>query len=93
MLSTAPGALRVDGEAVTWFHDAAHLTMRALDDRALDLYLDAAGDAGASGVGCYQVERLGIHLFDRIEGDHATILGLPLLPLLAALRRLGCLAL
>jgi septum formation protein len=66
--------------------------MRALDDRALSLYLDEAGEQ-ALGVGCYQVENLGIHLFDKIEGDHATILGLPLIPLLAALRRLGCVAL
>ena len=67
--------------------------MRALDDRALNLYLDAAGEQALFGVGCYQVERLGIHLFDRIEGEHTTILGLPLIPLLAALRRLGCVAL
>jgi septum formation protein len=44
-------------------------------------------------VGVYQIERLGIHLMDRIEGDHATILGLPLLPLLARLRALDLLAL
>jgi septum formation protein len=86
------GCLARDGEPVTWFHDSAKLTMRALDDPSLDVYLDAAGDEALSGVGCYQVEHLGIHLFEAIEGDHATILGLPLLPLLAALRRLGCLA-
>jgi septum formation protein len=43
-------------------------------------------------VGVYQIEGLGIHLFDQVDGDHSTILGLPLLPLLASLRRLGCLA-
>ena len=87
------GCLARDGEPVTWFHDAAHLSMRPLDDRALNLYLDAVGEQALLGVGCYQVERLGLHLFDRIEGDHTTILGLPLIPLLAALRRLGCVAL
>lgn len=87
------GCLARDGEPVTWFHDKALLSMRSLDERALNLYLDEAGEQALSGVGCYQVENLGIHLFERIEGDHATILGLPLIPLLAALRRLGCLAL
>ena len=50
------------------------------------MYLDAAGDAASSSVGAYQLESLGIHLFSLIEGDHFTILGLPLLPLLAFLR-------
>jgi septum formation protein len=53
----------------------------------LSAYLDAAGDAVTTSVGAYQLEGLGIHLFERIEGDHFTILGLPLLPLLAFLRR------
>ncbi|MDF2812904.1 MAG: septum formation inhibitor Maf [Microvirga sp.] len=86
------GCLARDGEPVTWFYDAAHLAMRALSEDSLNAYLDIAGEQALSGVGCYQVENLGIHLFEKIDGDHATILGLPLLPLLAALRRLGCLA-
>lgn len=65
----------------------ARMTMRALNDAEIDSYLDAAGDAVTSSVGAYQLEGLGIHLFERIEGDHFTILGLPLLPLLAFLRR------
>src|SRR6516165_5478402 len=54
-------------------------------------YLDEAGDAATSSVGAYQLEKLGVHLFERIEGDHFTILGLPLLPLLAFFRGEGLL--
>ena len=61
----------------------ARMTMRALDEAGIDAYLDAAGEAVTSSVGAYQLEGLGVHLFERIEGDHFTILGLPLLPLLA----------
>jgi len=64
----------------------ARMTMRPLDDKAISAYLDAAGEAVTISVGAYQLERLGVHLFERIEGDHFTILGLPLLPLLEFLR-------
>jgi septum formation protein len=64
----------------------AHMTMRPLDEAGIDAYLDAAGEAVTSSVGAYQLEGLGVQLFERIEGDHFTILGLPLLPLLAFLR-------
>ena len=67
--------------------DSAQLTMRDFSDRFLDEYLDMAGDAALSSVGGYQLEGLGVQLFDRIEGDYFTILGLPLLPLLAFLRQ------
>jgi septum formation protein len=60
--------------------------MRQLAEREIDAYLDAAGPAVTASVGAYQLEGLGVHLFERIEGDHFTILGLPLLPLLAFLR-------
>jgi septum formation protein len=60
--------------------------MRQMSEAELSAYLDAAGDAVTTSVGAYQLEGLGIHLFERIEGDHFTILGLPLLPLLAFLR-------
>jgi septum formation protein len=64
----------------------ARMTMRTLDDNAISAYLDAAGEAVTTSVGAYQLEDLGVHLFERIEGDHFTILGLPLLPLLQFLR-------
>jgi septum formation protein len=72
--------------------DTASLTMRGLSDEFLDAYLDAAGAVVLESVGGYQLEKLGIHLFERIEGDHFTILGLPLLALIAFLRRHGSLA-
>ncbi len=64
----------------------ARMTMRRLSDAEIGSYLDEAGDTVTSSVGAYQLEGLGIHLFERIEGDHFTILGLPLLPLLAFMR-------
>jgi septum formation protein len=64
----------------------ARMTMRPLDDNAISAYLDAAGEAVTTSVGAYQLEGLGVHLFERIAGDHFTILGLPLLPLLEFLR-------
>ena len=74
--------------AVTFGHVAvARLTMRAFSEAFLDSYLEAAGAAVTASVGAYQLERTGVHLFERIEGDHFTILGLPLLPLLEELRR------
>jgi septum formation protein len=72
--------------------DTARLTMRSLPNVFLDAYLDAAGAAVTESVGAYQLEKLGIHLFERIEGDHFTILGLPLLKLIAFLRKDGYLA-
>ena len=64
----------------------ARMTMRRLSEAEIEAYLDEAGEAVTSSVGAYQLEGLGVHLFERIEGDHFTILGLPLLPLLAFLR-------
>jgi septum formation protein len=71
--------------------DTAKLTMRPFSERFLDLYLDTIGSGATVSVGAYQIEGLGIQLFERIEGDYFTILGLPLLPALDFLRRQGCL--
>jgi len=75
-----------DGKIVFEDVAVARMTMRQMSEAELSAYLDAAGDAVTTSVGAYQLEGLGIHLFERIEGDHSTILGLPLLPLLAFLR-------
>ena len=78
--------------AVEWVAaDTAQLTMRDFSAEFLDDYLARAGDALTSSAGCYQIEGLGVQLFETVSGDHATILGLPLLPLLAELRRRGVL--
>jgi septum formation protein len=79
------------GEVLFEHVSIARMTMRSLDGAAIRAYLDAAGEAVTSSVGAYQLEGLGVHLFERIEGDHFTILGLPLLPLLKFLRGQGLL--
>src|SRR4051794_39106930 len=89
-LHSATAVVR-DGEILFENVSIARMSMRPLDDAAISAYLDAAGDAVSTSVGAYQLERLGVHLFDRIEGDHFTILGLPLLPLLKFLRSQGLL--
>ena len=85
-------ALARDGNVLFDATDTATLTLRNLSESFLDCYLDAAGGAVLESVGAYQLEKIGIHLFERIEGDHFTILGLPLLKLLVFLRRNGSLA-
>ncbi len=70
----------------------ARMTMRRLGEAEIEAYLHEAGEAVTSSVGAYQLEGLGVHLFERIQGDHFTILGLPLLPLLDFLRSEGLLA-
>jgi septum formation protein len=84
-------AVARDGEIIFEDVSIARMTMRPLDGAAIRAYLDTAGEAVTTSVGAYQLERLGIHLFERIEGDHFTILGLPLLPLLKFLRGQGLL--
>jgi septum formation protein len=81
------------GDEVVFEHvSVARMAMRRMDDAMIEKYLDAAGAAVTTSVGAYQLEGLGVHLFERIEGDHFTILGLPLLPLLGCLRGIGLVA-
>jgi septum formation protein len=78
--------------SVIWRHvGQARMTMRDFSETFLDEYLDRAGDAILSSVGAYHVEGLGLQLFSAVEGDHFTIQGLPLLPLLEFLRLHGLL--
>jgi len=82
-------AIAREGAVVASGVASASLTMRAFDEAFLDAYLARAGASILASVGCYQLEHLGVTLFERIEGDYFTILGLPLLPLLADLRSAG----
>ena len=75
------------GQALIVHRDHADLQMRALDPGEISRYLERAGPGVLSSVGVYQGEGLGIHLFERIEGDHSVVLGLPMLSLLAWMRR------
>jgi septum formation protein len=79
-------AVARDGKIVSADVSIARMIMRPLGESEIEAYLDRAGEAVTTSVGAYQFEGLGVHLFERIEGDHFTILGLPLLPLLAFLR-------
>ena len=85
-------AVARDGRVLFSKVDTARLTMRSLSDPFLDAYLDTAGTSVMASVGGYQLEGLGSQLFERIEGDYFTILGLPLFALLGFLRKEGCLA-
>jgi septum formation protein len=83
----------VQSAAVIFEHrELARLIMREFSDDFLEAYLDRMGAAVSSSVGGYQLEQLGIQLFDRIEGDHFVVLGLPLFALLRFLRDRGFLA-
>lgn len=78
-----------DGRVI-WRHvDTPKLTMRAFSDAFLDDYLDRVGEGALSSVGGYQLEGLGAQLFSRVDGDYFSVLGLPLMPLLAYLRDIG----
>ena len=85
-------AVARDGKVMFSDISVARMTMRRLAENEIEAYLDQAGQAVTTSVGAYQLEGLGVHLFERIEGDHFTILGLPLLSLLAFLRGEGLLS-
>jgi septum formation protein len=84
-------ALAQDGRIVWTCVDEAKLTMRSFSAQFLDAYLTRHGAAVCRTVGAYEIEGAGIQLFERVEGDHFTIIGLPLIPLLAELRSRGVL--
>lgn len=84
-------AIARDGVVFASGVSTARLTMRVLSPDFIETYVDATLPDILSSVGCYQIEGRGIHLFERIEGDHFTILGLPLQKVLEALRRQGAL--
>jgi len=91
LLVTA-AVLAKDGAAI-WRHvDISTLWMRDVSDAFLEAYLATEGDDLLGSVGCYRLEGAGAQLFERIEGDYFSILGLPLVPLLAALRQHGVVA-
>lgn len=80
-------AVSINGD---WVHtDSADLTMHDFDDAFLESYLQNAGDILTSCVGAYAIEGIGVQLFEKIEGDYFTILGMPLLPLLNKLREMS----
>jgi septum formation protein len=80
------------GEGVWWHCETVALTMRRFSDAFLEAYLDREYEAVRGSVGGYRIEGPGAQLFERIEGSHFAILGMPLLPLLAYLRERGLLA-
>ncbi len=82
-------ALATGGEIVWSGADTARMRMRDFSDAFLDAYLAAEGEALLSCVGSYRLEGLGSQLFEAVEGDFFTVLGLPLWPVLAELRRAG----
>lgn len=84
--------IALDGEPVWRVVDTARLVMRPLSDAFIAAYLDAEGDAVLGSVGAYRIEGLGAQLFSRIDGDHFTVMGLPLLPVLDYLRVRGVIA-
>jgi septum formation protein len=82
----------VRDDLVSWVHvDMVDVTMRDYSAEFVGRYLSAAGDQALSSVGCYQLEGPGVQLIEKVAGDYFTVLGLPLLPLLAELRQMNVL--
>jgi len=86
-------AIARDGHVLFEDHDTADMTMRSTTTEQIERYCDYAGDAVLNNVGCYALEGLGVHLFERVEGDFFTVLGLPLERVIGFFRREGCLSL
>lgn len=82
-------ALARNGEVHWQTSTTAEMTMRSFSDEFLGCYLEKMGERALQIVGCYEIEGLGVQLFEEIDGDHFTILGIPLLELLARLRHEG----
>ena len=82
-------AVACDSKVLFEFTSPVKLTMRTFSNRFLDSYLEACGSSILGSVGCYHIEGMGIHLFDAIDGDIHTIMGLPMLPLLEFFRTQG----
>jgi len=79
-------------DTVSWVHvNTVDVTLRDYSPAFVGRYLSAVGDDALSSVGCYQIEGQGVQLIGAISGDYFTVLGMPLLPVLAELRRLGAL--
>jgi len=78
-----------NGETLWRYVGVAHLTMRKLDPGFVGRHMAVVGDKALTSVGGYQVDGAGIQLFDKIDGDYFTVIGLPLIELLGELRRLG----
>ncbi|MES0403281.1 MAG: Maf family protein [Hyphomicrobium sp.] len=85
-------AFAEDGHVIWSRVETARLFMRDFSDAFLDDYLVRAGDRICQSVGAYELEGLGVQLFERLEGDYFTVLGLPLLPVLEELRARGVIA-
>jgi len=85
-------ALVQNGKTLWTFSDTAILRVRAFSDDFLEAYLSTEGEGALAGVGCYRLEGMGAQLFESVEGDYFSILGLPLQPLLAELRHRGVIA-
>jgi septum formation protein len=80
----------VQNASVQFEHvSTARMTVRSLSDRFVEHYLDVVGNAATESVGAYQLEGLGIQLFERVDGEYFTVLGLPLIPALDFLRQRG----
>jgi septum formation protein len=80
------------GKAIWAYCDTSTLRMRPFSDPFLESYLSTEGEGLLAGVGCYRLEGMGAQLFESVEGDYFSILGLPLQPLLAELRKKGVIA-